>query len=148
MEDDIIYVSNEYDTQTFMKLLFSIDFVGRLQFIKSKYNLARVDFMILNNENLKSVVVECKDWLKRKPTFISKSKIDNLIKHYDKSFLILHHNAVYYWLKINKYDWTKIKLLKIHNKNDAEYDLCYDIENLLSVDYDELEIQLRLCLIT
>lgn len=148
MEDSVIYVSNEYDTQTFMKLLFSIDFVGRLQFIKSTYNLARVDFMILNTENLKSVVVECKDWLRRRPTFISKSKIDNLIKHYDKSFLILHHNQRYYWLKVNKYDWTKIKLLQIPNKNDAEYDLCYDIENLLSVDYDELETQLRLCLIT
>ena len=142
------FVSNELSTMNFIKYLFDNDFVPRLQFIKSSYKMARVDFLILNTENLKSIVIEVKDWLKRPPTFISKNKIDNLLKHYDKSFLVLSHLNTYYWLDVKKIKWEEVELLKIPNNREDAYDYCYDIENLLSTDYEDLELQMRLYLIT
>ena len=142
------FVSNELSTMNFIKYLFDNDFVRRLQFIKSSYKMARVDFLILNKENLKSIVIEVKDWLKRPPTFISKNKIDNLLKHYDKSFLVLSHKAKYYWLDVKKTKWDEVELLKIPNNREDAYDCCYNIEHLLSTDYEDLELQMRLYLIT
>lgn len=142
-----LYVSNEYDTLQFLQSLIDIDFIGRLQFTKSSYNLARVDFHILNKENLKSVVVETKEWKKDKPTFISKNKIDNLLKHYNKAFVLLFHKNQYYWLFVDNIVWSNIPVIEIPCKN-GDYDLCYKIENLLSTNYDELEFKLRICLIT
>lgn len=142
------FVSNESNTLHFLKRLFYVDFYDRLQFIKSSYKMARVDFMILNKENLKSIVIEVKDWLKRPPSFISKNKIDNLIKHYDKSFLVLSHLNTYYWLDVRKTKWEEVEILKIPNNREDAYDYCYNIENLLSTDYENLEIQMRLYLIT
>lgn len=142
------FVSNELSTMNFIKWLFYADFYNRLQFIKSSYKMARVDFLILNTENLKSIVIEVKDWLKRPPSFISKNKIDNLLKHYDKSFLVLSHLNTYYWLDVKKTKWDEVEILKIPNNREDTYDYCYNIKNLLSTDYEDLEIQMRLYLIT
>jgi len=142
-----LYVSNEYDTLQFLHLLFDIDFIGRLQFTKSSYSHARVDFHILNKENLKSVVVETKEWKKSKPTFISKNNIDNLLKHYNKAFVLLFHKNQYYWLFVDNIVWCNVEVIKIPCKN-GDYDLCYDIQDLLSTNYDELEFKLRIELIT
>ena len=68
-----IFVSTELDTIHFLMKLFSADFYNRLSFIKSSYQYARVDFMILNTDNLKSIVVETKEWLKRKPNYEMKN---------------------------------------------------------------------------
>ena len=143
------YVSSELDCEKMILSMYPSDFVGRIQIFKSEYSQARVDFLILNKENLKSFVVETKDWLKRPPTFISVSKIINIQKHYSgNGILILSHKQQYYWLDILKVDWNNVEKIKINNKNEADYDLCYDIEKLLSTDMGDLSNVLLLRLLT
>lgn len=143
-----IFVSGELDCKKFILSLYPCDFVERVEIIKSEYKDARVDFLIFNRENLKHFVVETKDWLSKKPTFISVSKIRNIYKHYSgNGLLILSHNKTYYWLDILKIDWDNVNTFEIPKKND-EMDLCYDIENLLSCDIEKLSIVLLLRLIT
>tara|TARA_R110000803_G_scaffold210212_1_gene281435 strand:+ start:236 stop:676 length:441 start_codon:yes stop_codon:yes gene_type:complete len=143
------YVSSELDCEKMILSMYSSDFVGRIQIFKSEYKNARTDFLVLNKENLKSFVVETKDWLKKEPTFISVSKIINCKKHYSgNGILILSHKQKYYWLDILKIDWENVKTIKIPNKNDADYDLCYDIEILLSTNMEELSNVLLLRLLT
>lgn len=143
-----IFVSGELDCKKFILSLYSSDFIERVEIIKSEYKNARTDFLIFNRENLKHFVVETKDWLKKKPTFISVSKIRNIYKHYSgNGILILSHNKQYYWLDILKINWDNVNTIDIPTKND-EMDLCYDIENLLSCDIEELSNVLLLRLLT
>ena len=131
-------VSTEFETISFVKSLMDCQFVERLDFKKSTYKYARADFIIVNNENIKSVIVECKTF-KHVPTFLNKSKIDSLIKHYKEPFIVIKHKTVYYWLRVNAIDWT---LLPIINEEPA-----YDVSGYLSNDYDELGNQLLIRLL-
>ena len=143
------YVSSELDCEKMILSMFPSDFVGRIQIFKSEYKEARVDFLVLNKENLKSFVVETKDWLKRIPTFISVSKIINCKKHYSgNGILILSHKQKYYWLDILKIDWNNVNTIQIRNKKDGDYDLCYEISNILSNDMEDLSNVLLLRLLT
>jgi len=122
----------------FIKSLIDCQFVERLQFIKSTYRFARADFIILNTENIKSVIVECKSF-KHVPTFLNKSKIDCLKRHYHEPFVVIKHKIDYYWLRVNAIDWTKLPII---NEEPA-----YDVSNCLSNDYDELGSQLLIRLL-
>ena len=126
-------VSTEYETILFVKSLMDCQFVERLQFIKSTYRFARADFIILNTENIKSVIVECKSF-QYKPNFLNKSKIDSLKKHYHEPFVVIKHKMTYYWLRVNAIDWTKLPII---NEEPA-----YDVSGCLSNDYDELGNQI------
>jgi len=68
-------VSTEFETILFIKSLIDYQFVERLEFKKSTYRFARADFIIVNNENIKSIIVECKSF-RHVPTFLNKSKVD------------------------------------------------------------------------
>ena len=131
-------VSTEFETISFVKSLMDCQFVERLDFKKSTYKYARADFIIVNNENIKSVIVECKTF-KHVPTFLNKSKIDSLIKHYKEPFIVIKHNTIYYWLRVNAIDWSKLSII---NEEPA-----YDVSNCLSNDYDELGNQLLIRLL-
>ena len=131
-------VSTEFETILFIKSLIDCQFVDRLQFIKSTYRFARADFIILNTENIKSVIVECKSF-KHVPTFLNKSKIDCLKRHYHEPFVVIKHKIDYYWLRVNAIDWTKLPII---NEEPA-----YDVSNCLSNDYDELGSQLLIRLL-
>jgi len=126
-------VSTEYETILFVKSLIDCQFVERLEFKKSTYRYARADFIIVNNENIKSVIIECKSF-KHVPTFLNKSKVDSLIKHYHEPFVVIKHNTVYYWLRVNAIDWTTLPII---NEEPA-----YDVSGYLSNDYDELGNQI------
>ena len=131
-------VSTEFETILFIKSLIDCQFVERLQFIKSTYRFARADFIILNTENIKSVIVECKSF-QYKPNFLNKSKIDCLKRHYHEPFVVIKHKIDYYWLRVNAIDWTKLPII---NEEPA-----YDVSNCLSNDYDELGSQLLIRLL-
>ena len=131
-------VSTEFETILFVKSLMDYQFVERLRFIKSTYKYARADFIILNTENIKSVIVECKSF-KHVPTFLNKSKIDCLKRHYHEPFVVIKHKIDYYWLRVNAIDWTKLPII---NEEPA-----YDVSNCLSNDYDELGNQLLIRLL-
>ena len=131
-------VSTEFETILFIKSLMDCQFVERLQFIKSTYRFARADFIIVNSENIKSVIVECKSF-QYKPTFLNKSKIDCLKRHYHEPFVVIKHKIDYYWLRVNAIDWTKLPII---NEEPA-----YDVSNCLSNDYDELGSQLLIRLL-
>lgn len=147
MKKNDIYVSNEISTEKFIMTLFDYNFGMRLKILKSTYQYSRVDFLLYNIENLKSLVIETKQWNKSAPTFVSVNKIKNLLKHYHNSFLIIQFSKTYYWLYVNCINWDCIETIDIPAKNDY-VDCCYKIEHLLSTDLEELELQLRLCLIT
>jgi hypothetical protein len=147
MKKNTIYVSNEITTEQFIMTLFDYNFGKRLTIIKSSYQFARVDFLLYNIENLKSLVIETKKWNNSPPTFISINKIRNLLKHYHNSFLIIQYETTYYWLYVNSINWENVDIINIPSKTN-DTDNCYKIEHLLSNDYSELELQLRLCLIT
>jgi hypothetical protein len=131
-------VSTEYETILFVKSLMDYKFVERLQFIKSTYRFARADFIILNTENIKSIIVECKSF-KQIPSFLNKSKVDALLKHYKDPFIVIKHETAYYWLRVNAIDWS---LLPIINE-----ELAYEVSGCLSNDYDELGNQLLIGLL-
>ena len=131
-------VSTEFETILFIKSLIDCQFVERLQFIKSTYRFARADFIILNTENIKSVIVECKSF-KHKPTFLNKSKVDCLIKHYKEPFVVIKHNTIYHWLRVNAIDWKRLPII---NEEPA-----YDVIGCLSNDYDELGNQILIRLL-
>ncbi len=80
-------VSTEFETILFIKSLIDCQFVERLEFRKSTYRFARADFIIVNNENIKSVIIECK-MFRNVPTYLNKSKVDALIKHYHEPFVV------------------------------------------------------------
>ena len=126
-------VSTEYETILFVKSLMDYQFVERLEFKKSTYRFARADFIIVNSENIKSVIVECKSF-QYKPNFLNKSKIDSLKKHYHEPFVVIKHKMTYYWLRVNAIDWTKLPII---NEEPA-----YDVSGCLSNDYDELGNQI------
>jgi hypothetical protein len=147
MKKNNIYVSNEITTEQFIMTLFDYNFGKRLKIIKSSYQFARVDFLLYNIENLKSLVIETKKWHNSPPTFISVNKIKNLLKHYHNSFLIIQYETNYYWLYVNSINWDNVDIINIPAKTNNT-DNCYKIEHLLSNDYEELELQIRLCLIT
>jgi len=126
-------VSTEYETILFVKSVIDCQFVERLEFKKSTYRFARADFVILNTENIKSVIVECKSF-QYKPNFLNKSKIDSLKKHYHEPFVVIKHKMTYYWLRVNAIDWTKLPII---NEEPA-----YDVSGCLSNDYDELGNQI------
>ena len=128
-------VSTEFETILFIKSLIDCQFVERLEFRKSTYRFARADFIIVNNENIKSVVVECKSF-KHVPTFLNKSKIDSLIKHYHEPFIVIKHKNDYYWLKVNAIDWKKLMII------NEETEPAYDVSGCLSKNYDELGNQI------
>jgi len=131
-------VSTEYETILFVKSLMDYKFVGRLQFIKSTYRYARADFIILNTENIKSVIVECKSF-KKLPHFLNKSKIDALIKHYKEPFVVIKHETTYYWLRVNAIDWASLPIIN--------EELAYDVTGCLSSDYDELGNRIQIGLL-
>ena len=142
------FVSDEENTLNFIKSLFEPNFVCNLDFIKSGYRFSICDFLILNKQNLKHIYIETKNWLKRKPTYISIDKINLLKKNYEgKIFLILSHNCKYYWLLINDIDWSKIHKINVDNSNKAE-DWVYVIGELLSTDIELLETKMRIFLVS
>jgi Holliday junction resolvase len=128
-------VSTEYETILFIKSLIDSQFVDRLQFIKSTYRFARADFVILNTENIKSVIIECKSF-KNKPTFLNKSKVDCLRRHYHEPFVVIKHNTDYFWLRVNAIDWKRLPIL------NEETEPAYDVSGCLSNNYDELGNQI------
>ena len=67
-------VSSEFETILFIKSVIDCQFVERLEFRKSTYRFARADFIIVNNENIKSIIIECKSF-KHKPNLLNKSKV-------------------------------------------------------------------------
>ena len=133
-------VSTEYETILFVKSLIDYQFVERLEFRKSTYRYARADFIIVNNENIKSVIIECKSF-KHVPTFLNKSKVDSLIKHYHEPFVVIKHNTDYFWLRVNAIDWSKLSII------NEETEPAYDVSNCLSNNYDELGNQLLIRLL-
>ena len=133
-------VSTEFETISFVKSLIDCQFVDRLLFIKSTYRFARADFIILNTENIKSIIVECKSF-KHKPTFLNKSKVDALIKHYHEPFVVIKNNTEYYWLRVNAIDWKKLSII------NEETEPAYDVSGCLSNNYDELGNQLLIRLL-
>ena len=128
-------VSTEYETILFIKSLIDCQFVNRLEFRKSTYRFARADFIIVNNENIKSIIVECKSF-KNKPKFINKSKVDSLRRHYHEPFVVIKHNTNYYWLRVNAIDWKTLPII------NEETEPAYDVSGCLSNDYDELGNQI------
>jgi Holliday junction resolvase len=128
-------VSTEYETILFVKSLIDYQFVERLQFIKSTYKYARADFIILNTENIKSVIVECKTF-KHVPTFLNKSKVNALVKHYHEPFVVIKHNTDYFWLRVNAIDWKTLPII------NEETEPAYYVSGCLSNDYDELGNQI------
>ena len=128
-------VSTEFETILFIKSLIDCQFVERLEFRKSTYRFARADFIIVNNENIKSIIIECKSF-KHKPNFLNKSKVDSLIKHYHEPFIVIKHNTDYYWLRVNAINWSKLSII------NEETEPAYDVSGLLSNDYDELGNQI------
>ena len=128
-------VSTEFETISFIKSLIDCQFVERLEFRKSTYRFARADFIIVNNENIKSIIVECKSF-RHVPTFLNKSKVDSLRRHYHEPFVVIKHNNVYYWLRVNAIDWSKLSII------NKETEPAYDVSGLLSHDYDELGNQI------
>ena len=133
-------VSTEYETILFVKSVIDCQFVERLQFIKSTYRFARADFIIVNSENIKSVIVECKSF-QYKPNFLNKSKIDSLKKHYHEPFVVIKHNTDYFWLRVNAIDWKRLPII------NEETEPAYDVIGYLSNDYDELGNQLLIRLL-
>ena len=128
-------VSTEFETILFIKSLIDCQFVERLEFKKSTYRFARADFVILNNENIKSVIIECK-MFRNVPTYLNKSKVDALIKHYHEPFVVIKHNTDYFWLRVNAIDWSTLPII------NEETEPSYDVSGLLSNDYDELGNQI------
>ena len=128
-------VSTEFETILFIKSLIDCQFVERLEFRKSTYRFARADFIIVNNENIKSVIIECK-MFRNVPTYLNKSKVDALIKHYHEPFVVIKNNTVYYWLRVNAIDWKRLPII------NEETEPAYDVSGLLSNDYDELGNQI------
>ena len=128
-------VSTEFETISFIKSLIDCQFVERLEFRKSTYRFARADFIIVNNENIKSIIVECKSF-RHVPTFLNKSKVDSLRRHYHEPFVVIKHNNVYYWLRVNAIDWSKLSII------NESTEPAYDVSGLLSKDYDELGNQI------
>jgi len=122
-------VSTEYESILFVKPLIDYQFVDRLLFIKSSYPFARADFIIVNTENIKSVIIECKSF-EDHPHFLNKSKVDALRKHYKESFFVIKHETNYYWLRVNAIDWASLPVIN--------EELAYDVTGYLSSDYDEL----------
>jgi len=128
-------VSTEFETILFIKSLIDCQFVDRLEFRKSTYRFARADFVILNIENIKSVIIECKSF-KNVPTYLNKSKIDSLKKHYHEPFVVIKHNTEYYWLRVNAIDWKTLPII------NEETEPAYDVSGYLSNNYDELGNQI------
>jgi len=128
-------VSTEFETILFIKSLIDCQFVERLEFRKSTYRFARADFVILNTENIKSIIVECKSF-KHEPKFLNKSKIDCLIKHYHEPFVVIKHNTNYFWLRVNAIDWKTLPII------NEETEPAYDVSSCLSNNYDELGNQI------
>ena len=128
-------VSTEFETILFIKSLIDCQFVERLQFIKSTYRFARADFVILNTENIKSIIVECKSF-RHVPTFLNKSKVDSLKKHYHEPFVVIKHKMTYYWLRVNAINWSTLPII------NEETEPAYDVSGCLSNDYDELGNQI------
>ena len=128
-------VSSEFETILFIKSLIDCQFVDRLEFKKSTYRFARADFIIVNNENIKSIIVECKSF-RHVPTFLNKSKVDSLKKHYHEPFVVIKHDTEYFWLRVNAIDWSKLSII------NESTEPAYDVSGLLSKDYDELGNQI------
>jgi len=128
-------VSTEFETILFIKSLIDCQFVERLEFRKSTYRFARADFIIVNNENIKSIIVECKSF-KNKPNFLNKSKVNALQKHYHEPFVVIKHKMTYYWLRVNAIDWKTLPII------NEETEPAYDVSGCLSNDYDELGNQI------
>ncbi len=128
-------VSTEFETISFVKSVIDCQFVERLEFKKSTYRFARADFIIVNNENIKSVIIECKSF-KHKPTFLNKNKIDCLKKHYHEPFVVIKHNTAYYWLRVNAIDWKTLPII------NEETEPAYDVSGCLSNNYDDLGNQI------
>ena len=128
-------VSTEFETILFIKSLIDCQFVERLEFKKSTYRFARADFIIVNSENIKSVIIECK-MFRHEPKFLNKSKVDSLRRHYHEPFVVIKHNTNYYWLRVNAIDWKRLPIL------NEETEPAYDVIGYLSNDYDELGNQI------
>jgi Holliday junction resolvase len=128
-------VSTEYETILFIKSLIDCQFVNRLEFRKSTYRFARADFIIVNNENIKSVIIECK-MFRHEPKFLNKSKVNALQKHYHEPFVVIKHNNVYFWLRVNAIDWKTLPII------NQETEPAYDVSGCLSNNYDELGNQI------
>ena len=128
-------VSTEFETISFVKSVIDCQFVERLEFKKSTYRFARADFIILNKENIKSIIVECKSF-RHVPTFLNKSKVDSLRRHYHEPFVVIKHNTEYYWLRVNAIDWKTLPII------NEETEPAYYVSGLLSNDYDELGNQI------
>jgi hypothetical protein len=84
------------------------------------------------------VIVECKSF-KQVPSFLNKSKVDALIKHYKEPFIVIKHGTTYYWLRVNAIDWSSLNIIN--------EELAYDVGGCLSNDYDELGNQLLIGLL-
>jgi len=131
-------VSTEYETILFVKSLIDSRFVERLLFIKSTYYFARADFIILNTENIKSVIIECKSF-EDVPYYLNKSKVDALRRHYKDPFFVIKHETTYYWLRVNAIDWSSLPVIN--------EEIAYDVTGYLSTDYDDLSNRILIGLI-
>jgi hypothetical protein len=88
---------------------------------------------------IKSAIIERKSF-KAAPTFLNKSRIDALIKHYKEPFAFIKHDTAYYWLKVSVADWPSLGVIIIQ-------ELAYIVSANLPTDYDELSNQLLMCLL-
>ena len=125
----------------------------RTYIIHAGYRNCRLDFMVVNKENLKSFYIELKcrtgnynDSLK----IISRSKLMNAVKHYNKPklFIILFYeedNEIYY---IDNYDCIFNCKTIVMKDSYGENDICYDLSSVLKKGWETLQTDILLSLIT
>ena len=129
----------------------------RITIIKSKYKFCKLDFLIVNNDNLRSIYIEHKgrnnnSYDEGVKFIINVSKITNIIKNYNtnKAIIILDFYDDIFFI-------DDLELIKKQNiiktyKDDIDratdnYQLVYDLQNILLKGYDKLEELLLLSLI-
>ena len=78
-----------------------------IQIIKSKYKYNNIDFVIINEENLKHLYIELKERdIKFKDKYnsiiVNQCKITAIDKNYKKSIFIFKYGNIYKFIKYNK----------------------------------------------
>lgn len=125
----------------------------RTYIIHAGYKNSRLDFLVVNKDNLKSFYIELKC---RTGTYdnslkiISRSKLLNAVKHYNKPklFIILFYeedNEVYY---IDNYDTIFNCPTLLKKDKFGDNDICYELSSVLKKGWDILQTDILLSLIT
>ena len=129
----------------------------RITILKSKYKFCKLDFLVVNNDNLRTLYIEHKgrnnnSYDKGVKFIINVSKINNIINNYNttRALIVLDfYDDVFFVDDIELI--KKQKIIKIYkddiDKENDNFELVYDLKNILIKGYDLLEELLLLSLI-